>query len=1351
MTALYHFSGARALLPFREDQHIAKCTEQELPIAGIIALHEHYVQTAGPLTKQEQDRLAALLTYGEPVSEETLQQAQNALVLRVFPRLGTISPWASKTTSLLHNCGLTSVMQVERGVRYLLQPQKGWLRRHEFNETELSCLARVLHDPMTEMVVDDAFDGQALFTPVPAKPIETIAVIQEGKQALIRANEAYALALADDEIDYLYNAYQNLQRNPTDVELLMFAQANSEHCRHKIFNSQWVIDNESQKATLFDMIRQTHAAQPGGTVVAYSDNAAVMEGGQATVFAPEQAGTASAYQSRDTVLHTLMKVETHNHPTAVAPYPGAATGAGGEIRDEGATGRGSQPKSGLTGFTVSHLHIPGYPEPWETESAAHAPRLASALDIMLQGSRGGASYNNEFGRPNILGYFRSYEQTIGGVRWGYHKPIMIAGGMGQIDAGLTHKGDIPAGALLIQLGGPALRIGVGGGAASSMTDGLDTTTLDFDSVQRDNPELQRRAQEVITRCWQQAEDNPIIAIHDVGAGGLSNAFPELVYDAGRGGHFELDQVPLGDSSLSPAEIWSNEAQERYVLAIAPASLSQFDQIASRERCPYAIIGVATHERDLCVTQGEGLAGITDTQPLAESHVRPVDLPLEIILGNTPRLVREAQRERPAEGFMDLTGIALEEAALRVLRHPTVANKSFLVTASDRSATGMVARDQMVGPWQVPVADCAVTVADFESVRGEAMAMGEKTPLAVLDAPASGRMAVTEALTNLLAADVRALKDIKLSANWMAACGAPGQDAALFDTVAAVSQWCQALGLAIPVGKDSLSMRTAWEQAGTHEVISPVSLVVTAFAPVADVRKTLTPQLCTKDAGSVLIFIDLADGQQRMGGSILSQCYQQAGDAAPDMQSAQTLSAFFTTMRSLIDDGDVLAYHDRSDGGLFTTVCEMAFAGNTGVSVNVDMLTIDPHTDDWGDFKIYEEQVAVQRDELTLTSLFNEEAGVLIQVPRQRRDAVLQRFREAGLSRQTHVVGTLNKKQKIEVYRDGRCIYREALTVLGQNWSESGRRLASLRDNPETTQQEFESWQDREQIHLFAQTDIDPQENIAAPYIATGVRPQVGILREQGSSGHVEMAWAFDQAGFQAVDVHMSDLVAGRATLTPLQGLAAVGGYSYGDVLGAGQGWARTIRYNPRLAEEFSAWFHRSDGFTLGICNGAQMLALLSDMIPGANHWPHFDRNASDKFEGRLVMVEIQDSPSIFTQGLAGMQLPVAVAHGEGRVSFAQQGDLQKTPVTLRYINGRGQATTAYPANPNGSEAGIAAVSSEDGRVTLLMPHVERSLRNVTMSWAPERWSDADRGKNATAKGGFTPWMRFFQNARRWLG
>ena len=1340
-----YLPGSSVLSAFKQQRLLAELKALGLPLESVEARYVHFVCCDEEPDLAIQDRLADLLDYGTPYVPH--ERAHDADELIVIPRFGTISAWASKATDIAHNCGFYMVRRMERGIQYLLIPESGWFKSRKIDPEMLDRAAKLLHDRMTETVVDGEFDPKVLFLPLPGRPMHKVQLLEQGRRALVEANSNLGLALSGDEIDYLEEAFLGLDRDPTDVELMMFAQANSEHCRHKIFNAQWVIDGQPQEHTLFGMIRQTHAAQPQGTIVAYSDNSAIMEGGMALRFHAANAadGAAPVYAAHERLVHTIMKVETHNHPTAIEPFEGASTGSGGEIRDEGATGRGSKPKAGLSGFTVSHLLLKDAPRPWESDRHGAPDRIASPLDIMIEGPLGAAAFNNEFGRPNLGGYFRSFEQTAGEIRWGYHKPIMIAGGMGSIDAGQTHKDPLPPGALLIQLGGPGLRIGMGGSAASSMAAGANTAALDFDSVQRGNPELERRAQEVIDRCWQLGENNPVLAIHDVGAGGLSNAFPELVNDAGRGAIFDLRRVPLEESGMSPAEIWCNESQERYVLAVLRENVELFKEIADRERCPFAIVGVATEQRQLRVVDGEGLPGI-DTEPFSDPGARAVDVPIDVILGKPPRMTRDVVRVPGVAAPMDLTVITLDDAVTRVLQHPTVANKTFLITIGDRTVGGLSSRDQMVGPWQVPVADCAVTLSDHDGTRGEAMAMGERTPLAMINAPASGRMAVAEALTNIAAADIGRLEDIKLSANWMAACGSAGQDAALFDTVQAVSALCQEVGLSIPVGKDSLSMQTTWQQDGeTRKVIAPVSLIVSAFAPVADVRATLTPQLQTDSGPTSLILIDLGRGRHRMGGSILAQVCNQVGETTPDIDDANALRAFFVTVRALAQQGVILAYHDRSDGGLFAAACEMAFAGHTGVSLNLDMLTIDENAADWGDYKIRPAQVSVQRDELTLKALFSEEAGAVIQVPAGERDAVMQVLRAAGLSACSHVIGSLNGSDEIEIFRDGRRIWGRARSELGQIWSEVSYRIAAQRDNADCAKAEYDTWLDVADAGITTAVAFDPQQDIAAPYVNSGARPRVAILREQGCNSQVEMAWAFDKAGFEAWDVHMTDLQSGYLDLSGFQGLVAVGGFSYGDTLGAGEGWARSILFNPELYDKFAGYFSRKDTFGLGVCNGCQMMAALATIIPGAEAWPRFTRNRSEKYEARLSLVEIMDSPSLFFQGMAATRIPVAVAHGEGFANFDRQGNAANVIAAMRFVDHRGAATEAYPYNPNGSPAGLTSVTTADGRFTVLMPHPERVTRNVMMSWSPARWGQADTG------GPYTPWMRFFQNARRHLG
>ncbi len=1328
------FEGASALSAFRQDALQARLRQTAPEIADRVRrIHARYVHAvaldAAP-TPALHDKLEGLLRYGDPYAGPAQGQS-----LYVMPRLGTLSPWASKATDIARLCG-AEVHRVERTVQYRLEPESGLLRAAKpLTEAELLQLAALLHDRMTETVALQRIELERLFSELPPQPLQHVDVLSgtldAGRAALARANVEQGLALSDDEIDYLLDAYRKLGRNPTDVELMMFAQANSEHCRHKIFNARFTIDGVDQPHTLFQMIRNTHAVSPQGTVVAYADNASVMEGGTVQAWQPDP--VTHRYGAQEALKHVLMKVETHNHPTAISPFPGAATGAGGEIRDEGATGRGSRPKAGLTGFSVSNLRLPGAGEPWEaaTETVGKPGHTASPLQIMLDGPLGGAAFNNEFGRPNLAGYFRVFEQPVDGKVWGYHKPIMLAGGLGSIDARLTHKKAFPAGTLLVQLGGPGMRIGLGGGAASSLATGSNATHLDFDSVQRGNPEIQRRAQEVINACCALGEANPILSIHDVGAGGLSNAFPELVEGAGRGAVFQLRDVPLEESGLSPREIWSNESQERYVLAIAPEQQEAFAALCARERCPFAVVGVATQEQTLIVNDS-----LHADQP---DLARPVDLPLDVLLGKPPRVHRQAQRQLPQGEALDLAEVDLAQACEAVLRHPTVASKRFLITIGDRTVGGMSHRDPMVGPWQVPVADCAVTLADYAGFRGEAMSVAERAPVAVLNPAASGRLAVSEAVLNLLAAPVQRLADIKLSCNWMAACGQPGQDAALYDTVHAIGmELCPALGISVPVGKDSLSMHTRWEDAGqAKSVTSPVSLVVSAFATLPDVRGTLTPQLRT-DAPSSLILVDLGQGKKRMGASILAQTLGQIGDITPDLNSPDLLKSFAAALAELRTAGLVWAYHDRSDGGLWAAACEMAFAGHCGLSLNVDVLTLEgSEADDWGDAKDWAKQVGPRRHIQTLRALFNEEPGVLLQVPATQRDAVLQTLRQHGLSAHSHAIGTVNDGDVIEIWRDTQRIYTTPRTQLQQVWDRVSWRMAMLRDNPECAQAEHDALADAADPGLHLHLTFDAQQDIAAPFIASGARPQVAILREQGVNSQVEMAYAMHRAGFDAVDVHMSDLMAGRARLGDFRGFVACGGFSYGDVLGAGEGWARSILFNPELADQFARFFGRTDTFALGVCNGCQMLAALAPMIPGARAWPRFTRNRSEQFEARLSLVEVAESPSLFFQGMAGSRAPIAVAHGEGRADFSQQGDAKLLQVAMRFVDHQGQPTERYPYNPNGSPEGITAVTTPDGRFTALMPHPERVFRSVQMSWTAE-----DQGEDS-------PWMRMFRNARVW--
>ncbi len=1333
------FEGSNALSPFRVQQLLPALQGVSDKISGIAARFVHLVATDTSVEEELAHQLAALLKYGDPYAGPT-----DGPTIVVSPRFGTVSPWASKATDIAHNCGF-AVRRIERLVEYRLILKNGLLSKAALAPEQLQQVAALLHDRMTESAMLDRSQAKELFHALQPAPMDHVDVLGGGKAALVEANTKFGLALAVDEIDYLVNAFTTLGRNPTDVELMMFAQANSEHCRHKIFNAQFTIDGVAQELSMFGMIRNTHQKNPQYMLVAYSDNASVMEGVQVERFIAKSASSAggvsaASYQKSSKINHILMKVETHNHPTAISPFPGASTGAGGEIRDEGATGRGSKPKAGLTGFTVSKLwgSTMGKPE-----------HIASPLQIMVEGPLGGAAFNNEFGRPNLLGYFREYEQTVPSdvdtVQRGYHKPIMIAGGLGVIDAGQTHKVEFPAGSLLIQLGGPGMRIGMGGSAASSMATGANAAELDFDSVQRGNPEIERRAQEVINQCWMQGDKNPILAIHDVGAGGLSNAFPELTNDAGRGARFDLRAVKLEESGMAPKEIWCNESQERYVMAIAPESLEQFTALCERERCPFAVIGVATDERQL---------QLVDVG--AES---PVDMPMNVLLGKPPKMHRDVKTVARSFKPLDLTGVNIQKAVIDVLAHPTVASKRFLITIGDRTVGGLTHRDQMVGPWQVPVADCAVTLADFKGFAGEAMSMGERTPLAALDAPASGRMAVAEAITNLLAAPIE-LPRVKLSANWMAACGEPGEDAALYATVKAVGlELCPALGVSIPVGKDSLSMRTQWKDAGADKkVTSPVSLIVSGFATLQDVRGTLTPQLnATED--TTLVLIDLGKGQHRMAASILAQTLDQVGDKVPDLDDARDLVNLVNAVNALRAKGQVLAYHDRGDGGLLATVAEMAFAGRVGVALNVDMLVtegdgVSDSRMDVGDSKNWAGQVGARREERTLQALFAEELGVVLQVRTSERSDVMATLREHGLSKFSHFIGKTRPatdgidagKGELQIWRDAKSIFSARLSDLHQVWDAVSWKIAQQRDNPACADAEHAAAgaQNDAGLHIYLPNQAQAlmgsaqaaTKNVAPAVLSS--RPKVAVLREQGVNSHVEMAYVFTEAGFEAYDVHMTDLQTGRAKLQDFKGVVACGGFSYGDTLGAGIGWARSITFNPLLSEQFQAFFARQDTFGLGVCNGCQMFAELADIIPGAQDWPRFTTNQSERFEARLSMVEVLESPSLFFKDLAGMRLPIAVAHGEGYANFKYRGNADKAIAAMRYVDNGGTATEAYPFNPNGSPGGLTAVTTADGRFTAMMPHPERVFRNVQMSW-----TDLDKSAHS-------PWMQLWHNARKWV-
>ncbi|MEZ8966172.1 phosphoribosylformylglycinamidine synthase [Vibrio breoganii] len=1292
--------GSPALSEFRVQKLLELCREQDLPVTGIYAEFMHFADVSAELDASEAEKLEKLLTYGPTIEEH---EPQGTLVL-VTPRPGTISPWSSKSTDIAHNCGLDKVKRLERGTAYYVETSVA------LDEAQTKAVKALVHDRMMEVVFGEMEQAAALFTVAEPAPHTVVDVLAGGRKALEDANVNLGLALAEDEIDYLVDSFNTLGRNPNDIELMMFAQANSEHCRHKIFNADWTIDGVVQDKSLFKMIKNTMEVTPDHVLSAYKDNAAVMEGSKVGRFFPNPETRQYSYNHEDA--HILMKVETHNHPTAISPWPGASTGSGGEIRDEGATGIGGKPKAGLVGFTTSNLRIPGFEQPWETDFGKPG-RIVTALDIMTEGPLGGAAFNNEFGRPNLLGYFRTYEEKVtshaGEEIRGYHKPIMIAGGMGNIRDEHVQKKEIPVGAKLIVLGGPAMNIGLGGGAASSMASGQSAEDLDFASVQRENPEMERRCQEVIDRCWQLGDDNPIAFIHDVGAGGISNALPELVDDGERGGKFQLRDVPNDEPGMSPLEIWCNESQERYVMAVADENMAAFDAICKRERAPYAVVGIATEERQLT---------------LEDSHFdnTPIDMPMDILLGKTPKMHRDAQTLKVESPAINRDGIELNEAVDRVLRLPTVAEKTFLITIGDRSVTGLVARDQMVGPWQVPVANCAVTAASYDTYHGESMSMGERTPVALLDFGASARLAVGESLTNIAGTDIGDIKRIKLSANWMSPAGHPGEDAGLYEAVKAVGEeLCPALGLTIPVGKDSMSMKTKWNENGEDkEVTSPLSLVITAFGRVEDVRKTVTPQLRTDKGDSSLVLVDLGNGKNRMGATALAQVYKQLGDKPADVDNAEQLKGFFDAMQTLVRDDKLVAYHDKGDGGLFVTLAEMAFAGHCGVKADISDLGED-----------------------TLATLFNEELGAVVQVKDEDLEQVRAVLTANGLEACSHVIGSVEASDSFEIFANGSAIIERSRIELRTIWAETTHKMQALRDNPACADQEFAAKKDNSDPGLNVDLTFDVREDVAAPYIATGVKPKMAILREQGVNSHVEMAAAFDRAGFDSVDIHMSDILTGQAVLEEYQGLVACGGFSYGDVLGAGEGWAKSVLFNSAARDQFEGFFNREDTFSLGVCNGCQMLSNLKELIPGADLWPRFVRNESERFEARFSLVEVQKSDSVFFDGMAGSRMPIAVSHGEGRVEVKDSAHLNAIEnsgtVALRYVDNNGNATQQYPNNPNGSPNAITGLTAADGRVTIMMPHPERVFRTVANSWAPESWGED------------SAWMRMFRNVRKNIG
>ncbi len=1280
--------GAKAYSPFRLDAlkaAIAK-TDPSLPPLELDARWVYAIAAEGDEPSQvDLDRAATLLNAEGPL---------DAAHFFVTPRKGTISPWSTKATDIFRNCSLTTIARVERGIRYRV------LVSGSDTPVRLSpaCLG-ALHDRMTEGVyesIDDLFDAGE------PSPGRTYDVLAKGVEAVREANEELGLAISEPEMEYLAKNFTAAGRNPTDTELVMFGQVNSEHCRHKIFGAEFIIDGKRRGKSLFEMIKNTHAKRPQDTLSAYKDNSAVVKGFKTDVFAidPE----TNAYVFRKTQLEQLMKVETHNHPTAISPYPGAATGVGGEIRDEAATGSGSRTVAGICGFMVSNLRIPGYPQPWERVFADFPTRLATPLEIMVDGPIGGASFGNEFGRPQLCGFFRTYEGEVAGELRGYHKPVMLAGGMGVIRSGQVEKRPVKPKSLIVQIGGPAMRIGLGGGAASSMMTGTNSEALDFNSVQRGNAEMQRRCQGVIDACTFLGRANPIMSIHDIGAGGLSNGCPELV--EATGGKFSLRTIHNEERSMSPMEIWCCEAQERYVLALRPEARGFFEALCARERCPVAFIGVAT---------GDGRLVLED------EHFgdRPIDMDVSVLLGKPPRMVRDVRRVKRRIPATTFEGVRPFDAFMRILHLPAVADKTFLVTIADRTVTGRVARDQMVGPYQLPLADCAVATMGYKTFEGQAMSTGERSPVALVDGPASGRLAITEAITNLAAADVGDISQIRLSANWMAPCGDPGEDAILYDTVEEVGMnFCPKLGVSIPVGKDSCSMHTVWTDSHGEQKkqIAPLSLVVSAFAPVNDVRLTLTPDLKPDAAGesSFLVLVDLGDGTAPLGATALAQVYSQLGAVHADADPVK-LRRFFNAMQKIVRDRLAMAYHDRSDGGVAVTLAEMAIGGGRGV-------------------------IARLPDGDALEQLFNEQPGAVLQVSESRLSEVLGVFKSARI--EATIVGAVSRSLRaFEVYVGSRLALKTDITTIRRAWSETTYRMQALRDNPASAREEYDNALDEAdpgmQFTVTYDPDGEPGDSSRSSRGARKPRgggkeaPKMAILREQGVNGHIEMAAAFALAGFDCRDVHMSDLVSGRVDLDGFAGLVACGGFSYGDVLGAGSGWARSILFNDRLREMFREFFHRPDTFSLGVCNGCQMLSQLKDIIPGAEGWPKFVRNISEQFEARYSTIEIEPSPSIFFRGMEGSRLPIAVAHGEGRVWTDGW-----TPAicAAHFVDNRGLPTVRYPYNPNGSIGGQTAFTTADGRATIMMPHPERGFRACQLSYNPGTF----------AKDG--PWMRMFRNA-----
>ncbi len=1329
---------------------LAKASE----ITHIDAVEVYFIESANVLDDQTTERAFALLAANHHFEREG--------GFFVTPRKGTISPWSSKATDIFQNCAIQGIARVERGIHFRLTSKDGIVLGIE----DLGLAVLALHDRMTEAVyaTDDVSDFFRHFEP---SELRTVPLMAEGPAAFDKANIDWGLAMSPPEIDYLVKAYQKLSRDPTDAELVMFSQVNSEHCRHKIFNADWIVDGEKSELSLFSMIRNTHKLNPEGTLSAYSDNCGVIPGSPADWWEVDQKGATKTYRKTPSQLDILCKVETHNHPTAISPFPGAATGVGGEIRDEGATGIGGRPKAGISAFMVSNLEVPGYTQPWEKSIAEHPKRMASPLDIMLEGPIGGAAFGNEFGRPQLCGMFRTLQLEHNGQHRGYHKPIMVAGGMGNMKREHVDKKPIPPTALILQLGGPAMKIGLGGGAASSIGAGSQSEALDFDSVQRGNPEMERRCQQVIDGCIALGADNPMLSIHDIGAGGLSNGLPELV--EATGGRFHLRNIHNEDSSMSPMEIWCNESQERYVMAVMPDRIADFTALCTRERCPVAIVGEATDDGQLV---------------LEDSHFEnnPIDMEMGVLLGKTPKMLKDCTRLVEDHAELDTSAIELADAVDRVLRFPAVASKNFLITIADRSITGMVARDQMVGPWQTPVADVAVTATSMDSTTGEAMALGERTPIAIINAAASGRISIGECLTNIASAYVGKIGNIKLSANWMVAAGEAGEDANLYDTVKAVGmELCPALGICIPVGKDSMSMRTSWKDSGGKEQkqVSPLSLMVTAFSSVVDVRKTATPDL--KSTDSALLLLDLGQGQNRMGGSTLAQVYNQIGNATPDLDDPAKFVGFFNAVQELLAKDLILSYHDKGDGGLLATLAEMSIAGRKGMNVVLDKLaggmtsaSSATSSENGGQRSVV---ATSEPKHAALAALFSEELGAVIEIDKTKLAEVMTVLSKHGVSDISHLVGNTSSNQNLNITLNGESIYSESITTLNRAWSELSYHMQTKRDNPKCAQEEYDSLLDDTNGGILIKPTFDPDAPFVLPSdlrsesdsesgvtqshsasdeplktttphshsLHSGNRPKVAIFREQGINGQNEMAFAFDRAGFQSIDVHMTDLLGGTVDLADFAGLVACGGFSYGDVLGAGSGWARSILYNSEVKDMFQTFFERPDSFTLGVCNGCQMISQLKDIIPGAEHWPQFIRNRSEQFEARYANVEVMESPSIFFKGMEGSLLPIPVAHGEGRADFSATGDFEKCltgdQITARYIDFNGEPTETYPANPNGSPAGATGFTTADGRATIMMPHPERLFRSVQMSYKPDDQFTGEAG----------PWLKMFQNARNYVG